>query len=100
MAIDEELAARDWAADSRPFRAHLSIGRADGVPGAGRAVEALAAAAVRLDAAWTADAVVLYRSELGRGPARYTSIATVPLGGDAAGGRPSTRGLPDGSPLE
>jgi 2'-5' RNA ligase len=106
-AIDAELAARGWAMDTRPFRAHLSIGRADGVPGAGRAVEALAAASDQLDAAWTADAVVLYRSEVGRGPARYTAIATVPLGGapaargdDAAEGPESPGGLPDRSPLE
>lgn len=97
--IDAELAARGWPPETRPFRAHLSIGRADGVPGAGRTVEALAAAAEALEAAWTVDAVVLYRSELGRGPARYTALATVQLG--AAGERVEEPGrLPEGPAVE
>jgi 2'-5' RNA ligase len=78
--LDAELAAAGWPPDSRPFRAHLTIARADGVSGAGRAVEALAAAARSLDAAWLVDRVVVYRSELGRGPARYTPLASAPLG--------------------
>lgn len=86
VGLDGELDAAGWPPDTRPFRAHLTIGRADGVPGAGRAVEALAAAAESLDAAWLVDRVVVYRSELGRGPARYTPLASAPLG--ASLGRP------------
>jgi 2'-5' RNA ligase len=78
--LDAELAAAGWPPDSRPFRAHLTIARADGVPGAGRTVEALAAAAESLDAAWLVDRVVVYQSELGRGPARYTPLASATLG--------------------
>lgn len=79
--LGDELAARGWPAEDRPFRPHLTLARADGIPGAGRAVDALAAAAATLDAAWTADRLVVYRSELGRGPARYVPLAVVPLGG-------------------
>jgi 2'-5' RNA ligase len=78
--LEAELAAAGWPADPRQFRAHLSIARADGAPGAGRVVEALAAAAASLDAAWLADRIVVYRSELGHGPARYTPLASAPLG--------------------
>jgi 2'-5' RNA ligase len=78
--LSDELGARGWPPDDRPFRAHLTLARADGVPGAARAVDALAAAAAGLDAAWTADRLVVYRSDLGRRPPRYTPLATARLG--------------------
>jgi 2'-5' RNA ligase len=74
--LSEQLAARGWERDERPFRAHLTIGRADGVQGAGRAVTALARVATGLDAAWTVDRLVVYQSELGHGPPRYRPLAT------------------------
>ena len=88
--LGAELVARGWPPEDRPFRAHLTLARADGIPGAGRAVEALAVAAATLDAAWTADRLVVYQSELGRGPARYRPLAEAPLGGGSADGQ-----LPD-----
>ena len=88
--LGEQLAAHGWERDERPFRAHLTLGRADGVPGAGRAVAALADAAAALDAAWTVDRLVVYQSDLGRGPVRYRPLATAPLGGAA---------LPEGAAL-
>jgi len=78
--LGDELAARGWEADERPFRAHLTLGRADGVQGAGRAVAALTRAATGLDAAWTVDRLVVYQSDLGHGPVRYRPLATVFLG--------------------
>ena len=81
VVLSGELAGRGWDPDERPFRAHLTLGRADGVPGAGRAVAALANAATSLDAAWTVDRLVVYQSDLGRGPARYRPLATALLGG-------------------
>lgn len=90
-ALSGELASRGWAGDERPFRAHLTLGRADGVSGAGRAVAALADAAAALDAAWTADRLVVYQSDLGRGPVRYRPLATALLGGGSLPGRARLR---------
>ncbi len=80
-SLEDELAARGWERDGRPFRAHLTLARADGVPGAGRVVEALADAAVGLDATWTVDRLVVFESRLGRGPARYHPLAEARLAG-------------------
>jgi 2'-5' RNA ligase len=86
-ALSDRLTGRGWERDDRPFRAHLTIGRADGVPGAGRAVAALTDAAAALDAAWTVDRLVVYQSDLGRGPVRYRPLATALFGGGALSGR-------------
>jgi 2'-5' RNA ligase len=77
--LGDRLAEHGWDRDERPFRAHLTLGRADGVPGAGRAVAALADAAAGLDVAWTVDRLVVYQSELGHGPPRYRPLATAPF---------------------
>lgn len=79
--LDDELAARGWALDGRPFRAHLTLGRCDGIPGAAEAVAALEEAARDLDASWTADRLVTYRSVLGHGPPQYAPLATARLNG-------------------
>lgn len=86
--LSDRLAGRGWEADTRPFRAHLTLGRADGVPEAGRAVAALADVAERLDAAWTVDRLIVYQSDLGRGLARYRPLATALFGPGSLPGRP------------
>ncbi len=85
---NDELAARGWPADERPFRAHLTLGRSDGVVGAAEAVAALQDAARHLDAAWTADRLVVYRSVLGHGPPQYEPLAAARLVGGSLPGRP------------
>lgn len=90
-SLSDGLSGRGWERDERPFRAHLTLGRADGVPGARRAVEALADAAATLDAAWTVDRLVVYQSDLGRGPVRYRPLATALLGGGSLPGQPLLR---------
>jgi 2'-5' RNA ligase len=80
--LGEQLAEWGWDHDERPFRAHLTLGRADGVRGAGRAVAALARAATALDAAWTVDRLVVYQSDLGHGPVRYRPLVTALLRSD------------------
>ncbi len=78
--LDSALAARGWPSDPRPFRAHLTVARAED-PGAGRqALAAMAEAARDLRPAWRADALVLFESHLGHGPARYAAVREAPLG--------------------
>jgi 2'-5' RNA ligase len=78
-----ELAEGGWPPAERPFAAHLTLARSDGVPGASAAVEALGAAAATLDASWTVDRIVLFESILGGGPARYVALRTALLDGSA-----------------
>ena len=66
---------------TRPFAPHLTIARTDGLRTAGAAAAALRDAAEELEAAFVADRVVLYRSYLGRGPARYEAVHEAALGG-------------------
>jgi RNA 2',3'-cyclic 3'-phosphodiesterase len=67
--------------ETRPFAAHLTIGRTDGVRLGPVAARALAEAASDLDVRFTADRVVLFRSQLGGGPARYEALHEARLGG-------------------
>lgn len=79
-ALTAELSAEGWAVDERPFRPHLTIARTDGVQVGAEAGRRLVAAAAELDLAFDAGRVVLYRSHLGRGPARYEALRSVPFG--------------------
>jgi RNA 2',3'-cyclic 3'-phosphodiesterase len=67
--------------ETRPFAAHLTIGRTDGVRLGRVAARALAEAASAIDVRFTADRVVLFRSQLGGGPARYEPLHEALLGG-------------------
>ena len=66
--------------DTRPFAAHLTIARTDGVRLAPVAAQALEAAADGLDVRFGVDRIVLFRSILGGGPARYEALHEAPLG--------------------
>jgi 2'-5' RNA ligase len=68
------LAARGWELEARPFRPHLTIARTDGVHAGADAGQRLIAAASDLDLPFTVDRVILYRSHLGHGPARYEVV--------------------------
>jgi len=71
--------------ETRPFAPHLTIARTDGVRNAPAAAQALVAAAAGLAAAFTADEIVLYRSFLGEGPARYEPVHAARLTGAGDG---------------
>jgi 2'-5' RNA ligase len=77
-ALAEELGraieGAGWPIESRPFAPHLTIARTDGLRAGPEAAEALQQAATRLDASFTVDRIVLYRSVLGNGPASYEPV--------------------------
>lgn len=67
--------------DTRPFAAHLTLARTDGLRLGPVAAHALAAAADALEVRFLVDRVVLFRSILGEGPARYEALHESLLGG-------------------
>ena len=78
-ALETELLAAGWGVEPRPFRPHLTIARTDGVRAGPAAAAALERAAAGLDVGFAAGEVVLYRSHLGSGPARYEPLREVRL---------------------
>ncbi|HYN69775.1 MAG TPA: RNA 2',3'-cyclic phosphodiesterase [Candidatus Eisenbacteria bacterium] len=88
--LGHRIEAAGWPIESRPFAAHLTIARTDGLRAGPAAAAALQEAAGRLDASFGVDRVVLYRSVLGNGPASYEAIHESVLAGAvvaAAAGR-------------
>lgn len=78
--VDEALRTAGWAFEAKPFRAHLTLARSDGVP-AGAAVGArLVEAAKDLEVPFRADRIGLFESLTGGGPARYEPLAVADLG--------------------
>lgn len=74
--ISMELAGAGWPVDDRPFRAHLTLARSDGVRAGPAVAHALqqAAAAGPFAADFAADRLVLFESRTGDGAARYESL--------------------------
>lgn len=74
-AVAAEVARAGFPVESRPFHAHLTLGRVAGAPPPGlrRAIEA---AARRPLGRLTVEAVTLYRSEPSPGGSRYTPLET------------------------
>jgi 2'-5' RNA ligase len=93
-AVARELRAGGIPFESRPFRAHVTLGRSTGALDAA-GVAALQAAARTASGsswgAWPVAEVRLMESRLLRGGAAYTALVRAPLGapgGDAAAPRP------------
>lgn len=79
--VGRELEAAGWPRDERPFRAHLTLARSDGI-GVGRLVaDRLVTAMADRRIACPIDRLTLFESVTGGGPARYTSWFERPLGG-------------------
>jgi 2'-5' RNA ligase len=78
--LDDRLAADGWDRERRPFRAHLTLARADGVRAGPATVAALTAAAADLAIESRIEQVGLFESITGSGRARYIERALAPLG--------------------
>ncbi len=80
-SLDDPLAGVGFPRETRPFRPHLTVARTDAASHAdGQAAAwALEEAARDWTATFTADRVTLFRSHLGRGPAKYEPLLEIPL---------------------
>jgi 2'-5' RNA ligase len=78
LAAIAEGAARSvgFAAETKPFKPHLTLSRMDPPV----SVNTLLGSKPRFGARMTVDSLILYRSRLGGGPARYEEIVRVTLG--------------------
>jgi len=91
-AVDRELVAAGWPPSDRPFRAHLTLARSDGVSAGAQVARRLAAEASGLAVPSRVDHVVLFESVTGGGPARYVPVETARLAGSEPGPDPRLRG--------
>ena len=77
--LDSILVASGWPPETRPFKAHLTLARSDGVP-AGRAIaESLMEEAALLRIGARIDRIGLFESLTGGGPARYVPVEIAQL---------------------
>jgi len=79
-ATDRSLVGVGWPAETRPFRAHLTLARSDGVTAGPAMATRLMDAARELRLTARIDAIGLFESHTGDGPARYEPLELVPLG--------------------
>ncbi len=79
-ALDRELASAGFAPEQRPFVGHLTIGRVRDARGWTAWRDQVERRCATSFGGWTAQEIVVYRSELGKGPARYRPLASFPMG--------------------
>jgi 2'-5' RNA ligase len=82
--VQHALAPLGFVPDGRPFRAHVTVGRARTPRGAGALAAAIHAAHDVELGAWTADEVVLYESRLRPAGALHVPVSRHPLRGPRA----------------
>lgn len=80
--LNTALADADWERDDRPFRAHLTLARSDGVPAGTLVADRLAGVMADRRIAARVDSIGLFESVTGSGPARYVPVTSVPLGSE------------------
>jgi 2'-5' RNA ligase len=79
-AVDRELAVEGWPPTDRPFRAHLTVARTDGIAAGPAVARRLIDEASGFERAFEVDRITLYESVTGGGPARYVVIEEMPIG--------------------
>ena len=84
--VDRALVDVGWPPETRAFRAHLTLARADGVAAGASIGARLEEAAAALSVAFRVDRIGLFESLTGGGPARYEPLELVALGGSAKPG--------------
>ena len=80
--LNTALADAGWARDDRPFRAHLTLARSDGVPSGTLVADRLVRELGDRRIAARVETIVLFESITGGGPARYVPVTSIPLGAE------------------
>jgi RNA 2',3'-cyclic 3'-phosphodiesterase len=83
-AVDEQLATTGLDRNERPYRAHLTVARADGIRAGPDVARRLVEAAAGRRTRFRADEIVLFQTIQGGGPARYERLSTARLAGGEA----------------
>jgi 2'-5' RNA ligase len=78
--VDRALAPLGFAAETRPFQGHVTLGRVRSPRGLVALATALAQRTHEELGAWTVSELVLYRSRLSPAGARYEALARLPFG--------------------
>lgn len=79
--LDAALEAAGWPPDGRPFRAHLTLARSDGVAAGSLVADRLEAAFGDRAVPFAMEHLVLFESVTGGGPARYVPVTEAPFTG-------------------
>jgi RNA 2',3'-cyclic 3'-phosphodiesterase len=77
--IDEALVGAGWPPSDRDFRPHLTLARSDGIWAGAELAQRLIAEASGIHLRFRVDAVGLFESLTGGGPARYEPMEMIPL---------------------
>ncbi len=80
VALDDALAEVGWPRDERPYRAHLTLARSDGVRSGPAVARRLIDDAAAVREPFRAESLVLFESISSGGPARYVPLHDASLG--------------------
>ena len=83
--LGTELSLAGWPADERPFRAHLTLARSDGISVGRLVADRLVAAMGDGRIPLPIDRIGVFESITGGGPARYVPVVAFDLAGPASG---------------